>query len=622
MKFVDVLNLLRRISNRPVVRSKKHRRRAAACEQLELRTLLSGNPVANADMFYGVQNGTLNIPAYAGVLSNDTGGNGPLSAVLIAPPSHGTVSLSSDGGFQYTNTSYAMMGDSFSYEATDGTNDSSPANVSISFSGMTQPQVQSTSFNVLHDHTLNVSAPGVLLGSSDPNHLHLTAVLVTPPASGSLTLNDDGSFTYVPSLHFQGSVGLSFKAYDGNQYSMSASDTINVTDSPPMASGQSYSLSNSQTFTVSAANGVLTGASDPDGDSLTATLYSSPSHGALTLRPDGSFDYTPNPGWVGTDYFQFEASDGVQSSSPATISLTTQYGVASIFDQTKLPVDTIHVGQQILSDPFGAPLTSPLPAGGSGGTTINAAPADGAPATAHNLSLVYDSVLAQPDAVIEADVGLTSASPVSDTLSAALTFNGVVQPTVYFNMNSMTGSDPHVHIAMQVDTSTASGRYPYSLTINGGHVAAPVTMTGALNVVNDSASPFGKGWDMPGLYRLFANNVNGVSAGVLLSTGDGGAFYYTQGGGDSYSSPAGPHAFDTLTSVMGGGWKLVDPTGVTFNFNSSGYLTSRVERTGETTNYNWTSGDLTSIADAFGRTVPLIYSGGLLASIGDFAGST
>jgi hypothetical protein len=100
-------------------------------------------------------------------------------------------------------------------------------------------------------------------------------------------------------------VSFSFEGYDGNQYSMSASDTINVTDTPPTASGQSYSLLDSQTFTVAAAQGVLTGASDPDGDRLTASLYASTSHGALTLRLDGSFDYTPNPGWVGTDQFAF-----------------------------------------------------------------------------------------------------------------------------------------------------------------------------------------------------------------------------------------------------------------------------------------------------------------------------
>jgi RHS repeat-associated protein len=558
-------------------------RRVMALERLEGRLLLTG-PTAVADSYISAPNSTLNIPNYAGVLANDTGGSGPLSAVLISGPAYGSLTLNSDGSLSYTNSSYAMA-DGFTYEAFDGTNYSSPASVSIQLSYMSQPTVASTNFSVLHDHTLNVSAPGVLSGSSDPNHIHLTSVLVSGPSSGSLALNSDGSFSFTPNTHFQGSVSFSFKGYDGNQYSMSASDTINVTDTPPTASGQSYSLLDSQTFTVAAAQGVLTGASDPDGDSLTASLYASPSHGALTLRPDGSFDYTPNPGWVGTDQFQFTASDGVYSSGPATVYLNTQFGVASIADQTKLPVDTIHVSQQLF-----------------------------------NMPLAYDSVLAQPDAVIEADVGLSSASPVSDTLSAALTFNGVAQPVVYFNMNSMTGSDPHVHVAVQVDTSgLASGRYGYSMVINGAHLASPVTMTGALNVVNDSASPFGKGWDMPGLLHLFNNSASGVPAGMLLSTGDGGAWYYTQGAGSSYTSPAGPYAFSTLTSVTGGGWKLVTHDGTTYNFNSSGYLATSIDRNGATTTFNWTGGLLTSIVDPFGRSIPLAYTGGLLSSVEDYA---
>jgi hypothetical protein len=54
----------------PRPKMKRSRHRAAFGEQLEARTLLSGNPVANADTYYSVQNGTLNIPGYAGVLSN------------------------------------------------------------------------------------------------------------------------------------------------------------------------------------------------------------------------------------------------------------------------------------------------------------------------------------------------------------------------------------------------------------------------------------------------------------------------------------------------------------------------------------------------------------------------
>ncbi len=594
-------------------------RRAMRLECLESRVLLTG-PTANSDSYADDYNATLNIPAYAGVLANDTGGNGPLSAVLVSGPNAGNLTLNADGSFAYTNTSYPMMGtDSFSYEAFDGASYSAAATATLTF-GNNQPQANGGIFSVVHGHTLSVSAAdGVLKGATDPNHLHLTAVLESGPSHGSLTLNSGGSFSYTPLSTFAGTDYFSFEAYDGNFYSTSQQVEIDVSETPPTAGNPMYSLLNNQTLNVSAADGVVAASS---GDSpLTASLYSGPTHGSLSLNSDGSFSYTPDATWVGTDRFQFTVSDGI-STSNGTVTLTTDYGVVSAVDQTKLPVDTIHVARQILSDPFNSPITSPLPAGGSGGTSISAAPADGAPATAHNLALVYDSVLAQPDQVIEAEIGFSTDYPVSDTLTAALTFNGVSQPSAYFNMNSM-GGNGQVHIAMQVDTSgLASGRYPYSITVSGQSAAAPVTISGAVNVVNDSASPFGKGWDMPGLYRLFQNNVPGVPAGLLLSTGDAGAWYYSQNQDGSFASPAGPLAFSTLTAVAGGGWQLVTHQGITFNFNSSGYLTSRVERTGETTLYNWTDHELTSIVDQFGRVVPLTYSGGLLASIGDFAGST
>ncbi|HVA47490.1 MAG TPA: Ig-like domain-containing protein, partial [Pirellulales bacterium] len=595
----------------------------ATLQPLEARLLLTG-PTANPDNYYDHNGGAINIPAYAGVLANDTGGNGPLSAVLVTPPSYGTLTLNSDGSLTYTNTTFPPFGgDSFTYEAYDGSTYSSAATVSIGLMVSDQPQVQPQQYSTLHDQTLTVSAPGVLTLSSDPNNIHLTAVLVSGPSHGTVQLNSDGSLTYTPAYHYYGNDGFSFEGYDGNSYSAAASASIDVTDQAPTGANQMYSLPNGQTDNVSAAQGVLNLASDPDGDSITAVLSSAPTHGTLQLNSDGSFSYTPNPGWIGTDAFGFTVSDGILSSQAYTATLQTEYSVLSASDQTKVPVDTIHVSRQILSDPYAdQPITSPLPAGGSGGTTVSAAPADGAPATAHNLSLVYDSVLAQPDQVIEADLGLSTSLAASETVTATLTFNGVQQPPVYFSMSSLNGTTSHVHLAEQVDTSPlASGRYPWSLTVTSPDMAAPTTISGAINVVNDSASPFGKGWDMPGLYRLFVNNVQGVPAGVLLSTGDGGAWYYSQNQDGSYTSPNGPFAFSTLTAVSGGGWQLVTHVGVTFNFGSGGYLTSRLERTGEATSYNWSGADLTSIVDEWGRAVDLSYTNGLSRSISDYANS-
>ncbi|HEV3339255.1 MAG TPA: Ig-like domain-containing protein, partial [Pirellulales bacterium] len=349
------------------------------------------------------------------------------------------------------------------------------------------------------------------------------------------------------------------------------------------------------------APGVLANDTDPNqGAQLFAHLVSGPSHAStFQLNQDGSFHYATTNTYLGPDSFTYKDTDTFgMSSNTVTVTLNVEYSVQSTTDLTKqVAINPLDTGLQIL---------------GSAG---------GAPASAQNLSLAYDSVAAQPDAVIEGLFQFNTITPINDTATATLTFNGVAQPATYVNLNGMNGSSANVDLSYQVDTSSlATGRYPYTLTLNGNYMTAPATITGAVNVVNDSSGPVGKGWDIPGLYRLYQNNVSGVPAGVLLGTGDGRSWYFTQGSGNSYTSPHGPFAFDTLTSVTGGGWKLVDKYGTTFNFGSTGNLLTRVPRPGETTTYTWTSGLLSSITDQFSRSVSLGYTSGQLSSVTDYAG--
>ncbi len=95
-------------------------------------------------------------------------------------------------------------------------------------------------------------------------------------------------------------------------------------DAPPMAANDEYATGEDKPLDVPAP-GVLT--NDTDDDPLTVASprpASGPTNGALTLDEDGSFTYTPNPGFVGDDTFTYKATDGQVESDPATVTITVE----------------------------------------------------------------------------------------------------------------------------------------------------------------------------------------------------------------------------------------------------------------------------------------------------------
>ncbi len=125
-------------------------------------------------------------------------------------------------------------------------------------------------------------------------------------------------------------------------YSLQASDdyeidgaassiTLSITDddqvvtppvnTAPVADNDSYSTAFGTPLTVAADNGVLVGDTDADGDSLVATFVSNPSNGSVDFEEDGSFVYTPNAGFSGSDSFTYQASDGEDNSAVTTVTV-------------------------------------------------------------------------------------------------------------------------------------------------------------------------------------------------------------------------------------------------------------------------------------------------------------
>ena len=91
----------------------------------------------------------------------------------------------------------------------------------------------------------------------------------------------------------------------------------------PVAADDFYAVDEGTTLTVPPMQGVLANDVDPDGGGpMAAILVGGPMHGTLQLNPNGSFAYTPAPGFFGLDGFAYAAGDGGPPGVPAQVSIT------------------------------------------------------------------------------------------------------------------------------------------------------------------------------------------------------------------------------------------------------------------------------------------------------------
>jgi uncharacterized repeat protein (TIGR01451 family) len=293
-------------------------------------TSVNDAPTGVADAYTTAEDTPL-VVAAPGVLGNDTDvENSPLTAALVSLPSHGTLSFNANGSFTYTPAANYNGPDAFVYRASDGTAPSADTTVTLTVTAVEDVPTANNdggggSYTIGEDGALNVPAPGLLANDVDGDGDPLTAILVTGPAHGALTLNPDGSFTYTPAADYNGPDSFTYMVSDGHSTSAPATVTLNVTavDDPPAPTPNTYAAREDRTLVVPASSGLLADDTDVDTNhaALTAALGTGPAHGALTLNPDGSFTYVPDANFHGTDTFTYTVSDGTTTSAPVTVTL-------------------------------------------------------------------------------------------------------------------------------------------------------------------------------------------------------------------------------------------------------------------------------------------------------------
>ncbi len=262
------------------------------------------------------------------VLNNDSDVDGDTLGVSeTTQPTNGTVTINDDSKtLKYAPKANFNGSDSFTYTVSDGKGGTSTARVTISVNAVNDaPVAVNDAYSVDEDGKLTIDAPGVLSNDSDVDDANLAVKpVVSGPAHGQLTLNADGSFVYTPEADFNGTDSFSYKASDGKLDSgvATVNITVNAKNDAPVAEADEYAISEDGALTVGEAKGVLSNDSDVDEDSLTATVKSGPAYGKLTLNADGSFSYTPNANYNGTDSFTYTVSDGAGGSADQTVTVT------------------------------------------------------------------------------------------------------------------------------------------------------------------------------------------------------------------------------------------------------------------------------------------------------------
>jgi VCBS repeat-containing protein len=257
------------------------------------------------------------------VLANDRGlGDPPISITSISTPSHGAASI--EGNLIIYNPMLNFFGvDTFTYTISDSDGDESSAIVTVTVNAVNDPpDAKDDAYELKEDETLSLPDPGVLENDSDPENDPITAMLVEDVQHGKLKLNANGSFTYVPDENYSGSDQFTYSVSDGSKSSPAVVVTLTITpvEDLPIAVGDSFEV-NYQSVLMIEKPGVLANDSDADGDELTAVLDQAPAHGDLVLNPDGSFEYTPDAGFEGSDSFSYWVEDGKGKSESVKVSI-------------------------------------------------------------------------------------------------------------------------------------------------------------------------------------------------------------------------------------------------------------------------------------------------------------
>ena len=212
--------------------------------------------------------------------------------------------------------------------------------------------------------------------SPEGNVLTVTPQSLTV-AAGTFDLLANGSYTFVPTAGYTGTVVFPYTLNDNGTPSLNDTANLTIIVSPfPIIALNSAPIANNDenlTFVGTAVSGtVINNDSDPDGNPITVTPanITTANGGAVVLNASGTYTYTPTATYIGSDTFTYSVCDNATpplcTTAVVTINIIANPGgntpPLAVDDFYVTPVNTpITTGNVLLNDtdPNGVTATSP-----------------------------------------------------------------------------------------------------------------------------------------------------------------------------------------------------------------------------------------------------------------------
>ncbi len=423
----------------------------------------------------------------------------PLTFSIGAFPTHGTLSGTAPNVI-YTPTAGYYGPDSFTFTASNGTNTSAPATISLTVGSLlANPQSVTTPLNTAKAITLT----GLDVANAGAT---LTYSIVTQPGRGTLS-GTAPNVIYTPNVNVQGADSFSFRVQNGAAVSLPVAVSITVTPGIPVANPQSVNvgINTTQAITLSGTDPYLPPLP------LSFTVVTQPAHGVLAGTVP-NLTYTPASGYSGPDSFTFTAGNGTNTSNPAAISLNVGTGVPLVL-----------TGSNVGAGQTGVSLDGSVNPAGSATTCY----------FEYGTTAAYGS----QTAVQSAGIGTAAV-----TVSAAI--NGLAPGTVYHvrltavNVIGTVYGDDQVITTLPLATGTVQPLFQYPNTGTGPIAGVAAGPDGYLYGTTSAGGTRGYGTVFKvspnGTLRTLANftgGTNGQSPQGALVRGTDGKFYGTTNSG-------------------------------------------------------------------------------------------